>query len=80
MRILFYGRLSEAIAPKLDVEAPTGCSIADLRDRLAKEHPGAAACLGGHRVLACVDGAMVGDHYVVADGDEVEFLPPVSGG
>jgi molybdopterin converting factor small subunit len=80
MRVLFYGRLAETIAPEiaLDVAEPT--SVADLRQRLAIEHPAAAATLRSARALACVDGTLVRDDHVVAADQTLEFLPPLSGG
>ena len=80
MKIMFYGRLAEAFGPELDLDAPAGCSVADVRERLAAEHPGAAGALAGRRVRACVGGSLVRDDYVIATSDRVEFLPPVSGG
>jgi molybdopterin synthase sulfur carrier subunit len=79
MRIAFYGRLAEAIAPEIDVEADR-CTVADLRERLAGDYPGAAATLRSVRARACVDDAVVPDDHVLHAGDRVEFLPPVSGG
>jgi molybdopterin converting factor small subunit len=80
MKILFYGRLADALGSEVDLDAPAGSSIADVRQRLATEHPGAANTLASGRVLACVAGSLVRDDYVIASNDAVEFLPPVSGG
>jgi molybdopterin converting factor small subunit len=54
--------------------------VADLRAKLAAAYPAAAAALTGGVVRACVDGAMVPEDFLVRDVDQVEFLPPVSGG
>ncbi len=80
MKILFYGRLADLLGPEVDVDVPQGSSIAQVRERLAVERPGSAAALTGRRVLACVAGSVVRDDYVVGGRDQVEFLPPVSGG
>jgi sulfur-carrier protein len=80
VKVLFYGRLAEAIGPELEMEAPTGCSVAELRDRLAAEHPQAEQILRSKRARACVDGTLVNDEYVPGAADTLEFLPPVSGG
>ncbi|HSR00146.1 MAG TPA: MoaD/ThiS family protein [Sphingomicrobium sp.] len=80
MRILFYGRLADVFGMELDLDAETGSSIADVRQRLAIEHPGSAADFMGKRVVACVGGSVVRDDYVIGDNDAIEFLPPVSGG
>jgi molybdopterin converting factor small subunit len=80
MKIAFYGRLADTLGPELDLEAPGGCSIADLRRQVSTEYPETAATLTNRRALACVGGTLVRDDYVVAAGDRIEFLPPVSGG
>jgi molybdopterin converting factor small subunit len=80
MRILFYGRLAEAIAPEAELDVAAGCSIAHIRERLAGEYPGAASVFASRRALTCVDGTLVRDDYQVRATDHVEFLPPVSGG
>jgi molybdopterin converting factor small subunit len=77
LRIRFYGRLADAIAPEIDL-ATGGCSIADLRSRIASHFPAVEAALGRSR--ACVGDRMVGDEQPIGDADTVEFLPPVSGG
>jgi molybdopterin synthase sulfur carrier subunit len=80
MKVVFYGRLADAVGSEIDLEIPVGCSIAEMRKLLAAEHPDAAASLAGGRALACVGGSYVSDDYVTSAGDQVEFLPPVSGG
>ncbi|HEX6604042.1 MAG TPA: MoaD/ThiS family protein [Sphingomicrobium sp.] len=80
MKILFYGRLAEAIGPELDVEGGAGCSVAELRDMLAAEHPGVEPVLRSKRARACVGDTLVNDDYRLDGADTLEFLPPVSGG
>jgi molybdopterin converting factor small subunit len=80
VKVLLYGRLAEAIGPEIEVDAPDGCSISELRERLAADHPEMAQTLASRRSRACVDGSLVQDAYLVSSGDQVEFLPPVSGG
>jgi molybdopterin converting factor small subunit len=80
MRILFHGRLAEAIGRELDVDAIPGCSVAQLRERLIADHPEAEQPLRSRRALTFVGDAMVRDDYVPQASDTVEFLPPVSGG
>ena len=80
MKVVFYGRLADLIGPEVEVDAPSGCSVAELRDRLVASHPGAEQLLLSARSRACVGDAIVHDHHVVAASDRVEFLPPVSGG
>jgi len=80
MRILFYGRLAEAIGRELDLDVQAPSSIADIRERLAIEYPAAASSLRNGRALTCIDGTLVGDDHRVAADERVEFLAPLSGG
>jgi molybdopterin converting factor small subunit len=78
VRILLYGRLAETIDRHIELDAPRGWSIAELRRRIAADHPAAADSL--ERSRACIGNAVVGDDHILSAGDDVEFLPPVSGG
>jgi molybdopterin converting factor small subunit len=78
MKVLFYGRLADAIGRDIEIEAGGASSVAELRRRVAASHPDAADALGRSR--AVIASAMVGDEHVIAAADQVEFLPPVSGG
>lgn len=80
MKVVFYGRLADAVGSEIDIEIPAGCSIGEVRRLLAAEHPAAAATLASRRALACVGGSLVRDDYLTSTEDQVEFLPPVSGG
>jgi molybdopterin converting factor small subunit len=80
MKILFHGRLAEAIGPELDVDAAPGCSVAELREKLIAEHPEAEQPLRSRRARTCIGDAIVHDNHVLQAADTVEFLPPVSGG
>ena len=80
MKVLFHGRLAEAIGPEMNMQALSGCSVAELRDRLAAEHPEAGDILRSRRAMTCVGDKLVRDDHRLTAGDTVEFLPPVSGG
>jgi molybdopterin converting factor small subunit len=80
VKVLFYGRLADAIAADLEIHAPAGSSIAELRRTLARSHPHAAEVLMSKRARALVADALVDENFVPRSGDQVEFLPPVSGG
>jgi molybdopterin converting factor small subunit len=80
LKVHFYGRLAQAIGPALEIHVPAGSSVAELRERLAAEFPQAAETLNNTRARACVANAIVGDDHRIAAGEELEFLPPVSGG
>ena len=80
MKVLFYGRLAEMIASELEVNSPAGCSVSQLRERLAAEYPLAEQTLQSKRARTCVGDRLVNDDHVLSALDTVEFLPPVSGG
>jgi molybdopterin converting factor small subunit len=79
VKVRFYGRLADAIGRELEVEFAPGCSVADLRDKLAAEHPSMGDVLRG-RAMTCVGDKLVRDSHRLAAGETLEFLPPVSGG
>jgi len=80
VKILFYGRLAEAIASEIEIEASDGCRLAELREGLASNHPAAAKALASAYSRACLGDALVTDDQWIGPGDTVSFLPPVSGG
>ena len=79
MKVEFFGRLAEAIGTSVEIEVREPCSIAELRERLARTYPSAAGALE-RRTRACVGDTIVADTHLVDPGDVVGFLPPVSGG
>ena len=80
MRITLYGKLGEAIGREIACDELVGCTIAQARRALAERHPQVAPDLLSPRVRACIDNAIVGEEAIIAPGDAVALLPPVSGG
>ena len=81
MKILFFGRLAESLGREVDLDLPdAGCTIAELRQRLADMVPEAAAQLSNGGVRACVDRVIVADSARVLPQHEIAFVPPLSGG
>lgn len=80
MKISFYGRLADILGREMEVELAGSRSVAELRDHLAALRPEAAAAMGSRGVRTCVGGSIVLDSHVIGPTDEVEFIPPVSGG
>jgi len=79
VRVRLFGSVREAVGAKeLDVRLEPGARVADLRARLATDHPVFGAA--GARLRAAVNRETVSEDAALADGDEVAFLPPVSGG
>ena len=79
VRVRFFAGIREVVGrPDLELEVAEGATPEDLWRRLAAEHP----ALAGRRPSL---GAAVNRRYsrfdaALADGDEVVFVPPVSGG
>lgn len=80
MKVHLHGRLVDLFGREVEVDLRECCTIADLRRRLGEFNPASAAVLEGGRTRACVGDAIVLDSHIVAPTDEVEFIPPVSGG
>ena len=81
MRILFFGRLGDRIGRDVEIELPSDvCTVADLRELLARLKPEAGSEFLGATLRACVDDTIVADDAVVSERSEVAFFPPLSGG
>ncbi len=77
--VKLFGAVREAAGAKeLAVELPEGATLGDLRDLLAAEHPILDAF--GERLAVSRNLEIARLDSVARDGDEVAFLPPVSGG
>ena len=79
LTLLFLGRLADvAGAPERECEVDAGETLAAL---LAGLEPDLAAALTSPQVRVAVNGLIL-DRFEIPlrDGDEIAFLPPVSGG
>lgn len=79
LKILYFAGLREAIGSGGEsVDLPAGvATVGDLRNVIGKRH---AALLTAKNLRAAVNQKMVGMDAPIADGDEVAFFPPVTGG
>lgn len=82
VRVLFFGRLGDAAgATETTVELTRGeMEVEAFRSLVTRSNPGLADALASSSVRAIVNRQIVLPGAVVRDGDEVAFLPPVSGG
>jgi molybdopterin converting factor subunit 1 len=77
--ILTFARLRDLIgAPELQRDVPAGATVETVWAALAREFPAAAPYRAS--LSAAVNASYAKFSAPVADGDEVAFLPPVSGG
>jgi len=77
--VRLFGSLREATGAKeLAVSLDAGARVAELFALLAADH--AAFEKLGAKLRVAVNQNVVGFEHALADGDEVAFLPPVSGG
>jgi molybdopterin synthase sulfur carrier subunit len=78
LKLVFLGRLEDAAGgAERDVPA-----VKSLGEVLAALEPELASALRGDRIRIAVNGvlARIDDALELRDGDELAFLPPVSGG
>ncbi len=76
--LLFAAARDLAAADRVAVELPPGATVAYVRARLAERVPALAALLA--RSAVAVNHDFAGDAHVIAAGDELAVIPPVSGG
>jgi molybdopterin converting factor subunit 1 len=78
-RVLFFGRLKElAGGAEQSIEMGAGATIAELFDRFANQTPALASFRSS--VVASRNQEFASWNTVLEPGDEIAFLPPVSGG
>ena len=83
LRVLYFARLRERLGRGEEMLVlPEGvATVADLAAWLrARDPAGAAAFADAATVRAAVNQAFAPPNTPVADGDEVAFFPPVTGG
>jgi molybdopterin synthase sulfur carrier subunit len=76
--ILFFGRLQDVVGARtLTAALPDGVRDTDsLRDWLGRDHP----ALRETSVRIAVNAELRSGNAPLGDGDEIAFLPPMSGG
>ena len=79
VRARLFARLRELAGTDAEsIELPTGSNVSDVYDAVRRLHPGLDA--DRNAVRAALNQEFVDWDASVADGDEVAFIPPVSGG
>jgi len=81
IKVRYFASIREALGAGEQVQVPEGSTAASLRAWLIQRSPAHAAALSVDRVLRCaVNQALSDESAVLADGAEVAFFPPVTGG
>jgi sulfur-carrier protein len=77
--VRFFARLRELVgAGELECEVPSGATVGTVWESLVRDYPAIAAYSASMSCAVNIDYARM--TTAVSDGDEVAFLPPVSGG
>jgi molybdopterin synthase sulfur carrier subunit len=77
VQLRYFASIRETIGRRDEVyDVPDGTTVAALWRRLVEQHPR----LGGQRYRPAVNQEYVEPETRLSDGDEVVFIPPVSGG
>jgi molybdopterin converting factor subunit 1 len=77
--VRLFARLRDLVgAGELDREVPAGATVRTVWDALVREYPQIAPYAESMSCAVNIDYARM--TTAVSDGDEVAFLPPVSGG
>ena len=76
VRLRFFAALREQAGARAERTVPAGTTVGVLWRELVAERP----TLGVVRVRFAVNETYVAASHRLADGDEVAFFPPVSGG
>jgi len=79
LRLLAFAAAADALgARESTLEVAAGTTVGELADDLVRRHPPLAPLVP--TLALAVGGAVVARDHLLADGDEVALLPPVSGG
>lgn len=76
-RILYFASLRDAAGRESEECVAVTADARTLYAQLCQQH---GFALGHERLRMAVNGEFAGWDRVLADGDEIAFLPPVSGG
>jgi len=81
VNVRYFASLREALGTGETLELPAAASVGALREQLIARGGRHAEVLARGRAVRCaVDKRMVDESALLADGAEVAFFPPVTGG
>jgi molybdopterin synthase sulfur carrier subunit len=81
VQVRYFASIREALGSGETVEAEAGTSLGALRERLIASGAERAQALARGRALrVALNQSLADESALLADGDEVAFFPPVTGG
>ncbi len=81
VQVRYFASLREALGAQQAIDMPAGSTLGALRDALVASSARHADVLARGRAVRCAqDQRMCGEDTPLADGAEVAFFPPVTGG
>lgn len=81
VRVRYFASIREALGAGEALELPAGSTVAAARDALIARGGAHAGALARGKALRCaVDQTLADESAVLADGAELAFFPPVTGG
>ncbi|RSL33621.1 molybdopterin converting factor subunit 1 [Salibacterium salarium] len=76
IKVLFFARLQEEFGKESVEIDKSGWTVEALKDWLEKEYH----LTGVTQTMTAVNEEFTDDHYILAEGDTIALIPPVSGG
>ena len=81
LKILFFGVLGDICGREMALEMPDeGRTLNEIRDAVCERFPLAAPSVRQRCTNVCVDQEIVRANVRLRSGQELAFLPPLSGG
>jgi len=81
LAVRYFAAVREALGSGEDVEIATRTTIAEVGDALVARGGRHAEALGRQRVLrSAKNRVLCAEETLLADGDEIGFFPPLTGG
>ena len=79
-KVLLLGRLRDVAGWRERTFNPPPATLSALRALLSQDDPALGEALAGKGVQAAVNKVLTRDDLALNPGDEIAFLPPMSGG
>jgi molybdopterin synthase sulfur carrier subunit len=81
IQVRYFASIREALGPGETIELPAGATVAAARDALIARGAGHAGALARGRALrSALNQSLCEESAPLAEGAELAFFPPVTGG